>query len=51
MLSYSFGLKKESQAVYNAVEKTLNNALGTKDIVDKNPLSTSELGNAIINFI
>jgi len=51
MLDYSFGLKKESQAVYNAVEKTLNNALGTKDIVDKNPLSTSELGNAIINFI
>jgi len=51
MLDYSFGLKKESQAVYNAVEKTLNNALGTKDIVDKNPLSTSELGDAIINFI
>jgi len=51
MLDYSFGLKKESKAVYNAVEKTLNNALGTKDIVDKNPLSTSELGNAIINFI
>ena len=51
MLDYSFGLKKESQAVYNAVEKTLNNAFGTKDIVDKNPLSTSELGNAIINFI
>jgi len=51
MLDYSFGLKKESQAVYNAVEKTLNNGLGTKDIVDKDPLSTSDLGNAIINFI
>ncbi len=51
MLDYSFGLKKESKAVYNAVEKTLEKGFGTKDIVDKNPMSTSELGNAIISFI
>lgn len=51
MLDYSFGLKKESQAIYNAVEKTLNNGFGTKDIVDKNPISTSDLGSTIINFI
>lgn len=51
MLDYSFGLKKESKAVYNAVKKTLEKGLGTKDIIVNNPLSTSELGNAIINFI
>ncbi len=51
MLDYSFGLKKESQTIYKAVEKTLSQGFGTKDIVKKNPLSTSELGNAIINFI
>ncbi len=51
MLDYSFGLKKESKTVINAVEKTLEQGFGTKDIVDKNSLSTSELGNAIISFI
>lgn len=51
MLDYSFGLKKESNIIYKAVEKTLKKGFGTKDIVDKNPMSTSELGNAIINFI
>jgi len=42
-LDYSFGLKKESQAVYNAVEKSLEKGFGTKDIVDKNPISTTDL--------
>lgn len=51
MLDYSFGLKKESKIVYKAVEKTLKNGFGTKDIVDKNPMSTSEVGNVIISFI
>ncbi|MEK7177568.1 MAG: 3-isopropylmalate dehydrogenase [Patescibacteria group bacterium] len=51
MLDYSFGLKKESEVVYDAVNKTLEQGFGTKDIFDKNPISTSELGNAIINFI
>ena len=51
MLDYSFGLKKEGSAIYKAVERTLKQGFGTKDIVEKNPLSTSELGNVIISFI
>lgn len=51
MLDYSFGLKNESKSIYQAVEKTLEQGFGTKDINDKKPISTSELGNAIINFI
>lgn len=51
MLDYSFGLKKESGAIYKAVGKVLEKGLGTKDIVNKNPLSTSELGNKIIENI
>lgn len=51
MLDYSFGLKKESQIIYKAVEKTLKQGFGTKDIVEKNPLLTSELGSVIISTI
>ncbi|MEK7096690.1 MAG: 3-isopropylmalate dehydrogenase [Patescibacteria group bacterium] len=51
MLDYSFGLKKESEVVYDAVNKTLEQGFGTKDIFDKNPISTSELGKIIISFI
>jgi len=51
MLDYSFGLKKESQAVFKAVEKTLKQGFGTKDIVEKNSLSTSKLGDFIVNNI
>jgi 3-isopropylmalate dehydrogenase len=51
MLDYSFGLKKESQIIYSAVEKTLKQGFGTKDIVNKNPLSTSEIGNKITENI
>ncbi|MCL4364223.1 3-isopropylmalate dehydrogenase [Patescibacteria group bacterium] len=51
MLDYSFGLKEESRTIYESVKKTLKRGLGTKDIIDKNPLSTSELGNVIISFI
>lgn len=51
MLDYSFGLKKESQAIYNAVEKTLKQGFGTKDIVKKNPLLTSSLGDKIVKSI
>jgi 3-isopropylmalate dehydrogenase len=51
MLDYSFGLKKESEAIYQAVEKTLNNGFGTIDIVNKNILGTKELGNKIVKNI
>lgn len=47
MLSYAFQLSKESTTIYSAVEKVLSQGLGTKDIVLKNPLSTSELAQAI----
>lgn len=48
MLDYSFGLKKESQLIFQAVEEVLKKGFGTKDIVDDNPLSTKELGEKII---
>jgi len=51
MLDYSFGLKKESQTIYKAVEKTLKDGFGTKDIVEKNSVSTSKLGDYISNNI
>lgn len=51
MLEYSFGLKKESLAIYRAVEKTLKQGLGTPDIVKENPVSTSQLGDYIADNI
>ncbi len=51
MLEYSFGLKTEAKAIENAVEKAINLGFGTKDISDKNPLSTSEMGDKITSFI
>jgi len=51
MLDYSFGLKKESQAIYTAVEKTLKQGFGTKDIVSKKILNTSNMGNKIVENI
>lgn len=50
MLDYSFGLKKESDVIFNAVTKILSQGFGTKDICD-NPISTSEMGNKITSFI
>jgi len=51
MLDYSFGLKKECQVIYNAVEKTLKQGFGTRDIFKKSPVSTSKLGDYISNNI
>lgn len=51
MLDYSFGLKKEAQAIENAVKKAISMDFGTKDIVNNNPLSTSEMGNKIASLI
>lgn len=50
MLEYSFGLKKESQAVFNAVKNVIEKGWGTKDI-SRNPLTTSELGDKISQLI
>ncbi|HWY79015.1 MAG TPA: 3-isopropylmalate dehydrogenase [Candidatus Sulfotelmatobacter sp.] len=44
MLDYSFGLKKESDAIFHAVEKVLNQGYGTKDISSDGILGTTELG-------
>ena len=48
MLEYSFGMKKESEIIYQAVESVLNKGFGTKDLNPKNILGTKELGDKII---
>lgn len=48
MLEYSFGLKKERDAMYNAVQAVLDAGYGTKDIATQHTLSTSELADKII---
>ena len=40
MLEYSFDLKKERDAIYNAVENVLNKGFGTKDLNPKTILGT-----------
>lgn len=50
MLEYSFGLVKEARAIENAVEKTIEQDFGTKDISD-NPLSTSAMGDKIASLV
>jgi len=47
MLDYSFGLKKESEAITQAVEKILEEGYGTKDITNDKILGTKELGDKI----
>ncbi len=51
MLEYSFGMKEESKAIYTAVEKTLAEGYGTKDITTDNILGTKELGDKILEAI
>jgi 3-isopropylmalate dehydrogenase len=48
MLEYSFHLKKESDAIYQAVEKMINQGFGTKDLNLKTTLGTKEMGEKII---
>ena len=47
MLEYSFGLKRERDAIYTAVENVLNKGFGTKDLNPKTALGTKELGEKI----
>jgi len=47
LLEYSFDLKQESKAIYDAVEKTLEAGYGTKDITTDKILGTKELGDKI----
>ncbi len=51
LLEYSFGLIKESKAIYAAVEKTLEEGYGTKDITTDKILGTKELGDKITEAI
>ncbi|HSX09506.1 MAG TPA: 3-isopropylmalate dehydrogenase [Candidatus Saccharimonadales bacterium] len=48
MLEYSFGLKRESEAIYKAIEKAINKGYGTKDLHLKNILGTKEFGEKVI---
>ena len=51
LLEYSFGLKKERDTIYQAVEKVLKKGYGTKDITKDKILGTRELGEKIIESI
>jgi 3-isopropylmalate dehydrogenase len=51
LLEYSFGLTKESKAIYDAVEKTLKEGYGTKDITTDKILGTKEFGDKIIETL
>ncbi len=51
MLDYSFGLKKESDAVFASVTKVLSENFGTKDIVEQNPLTTSAFGDKVVELL
>jgi len=51
MLEESFGMEKESKAVFSAVRQVVEQGYGTADITDKHVLSTSELGEKIIQTI
>lgn len=51
LLEYAFELTKEAQAVRQAVERAVSEGHGTRDIVEKNPLSTSEFGNKVAGYL
>jgi 3-isopropylmalate dehydrogenase len=51
LLDYSFGLKKESQAIYKAVERVLEQGYGTKDITTEKILGTREYGDKVAEEI
>ncbi len=48
MLDYSFGLKKESDEIFKATEKTLSQGYGTKDIAKTGSVSTAVFTDKII---
>lgn len=51
LLDYSFGLKKESQVIYKAVERVLEQGYGTKDITMDKVLGTREFGDKVAEEI
>lgn len=51
LLEYSFGLMEEGKAVREAVQKTLEAGVGTKDIYQGMPHTTSQVGDSVIAYI
>ncbi len=51
MLEEAFHLPTESHRIVEAVEKSLEEGIMTEDIADKNPCTTSEVGDWIAGYI
>ena len=52
MLEYSFGLTREAQAVYEAIEEVLNSGRVTADLKPSGkPATTSEVGDAVCKAV
>ncbi|XOS86634.1 MAG: 3-isopropylmalate dehydrogenase [Candidatus Karelsulcia muelleri] len=51
MMLKDFGMKKESLLINKIVKKSLKNGISTKDINYKNPYTTKEVGDFLINSI
>ena len=51
MFDLAFGLKKESEAIVKAVEKSIEADYVTVDLNKEKPRSTSEVGDWIANYI
>ncbi len=51
MLEYSFDMREAADDIRKAVESVINEGLGTRDIIDEKPLSTSKIGDLIADRI
>lgn len=51
LLEYQFGMIEEARAIRRAVEHTLDEGFGTKDIVTEGYIGTKELGEKIVRNI
>lgn len=51
MFDYAFGLRKEAEAIRNAVEQSVENDYVTEDLNKANPRSTSQVGDWIADRI
>jgi len=51
MLKYSFDMNEEHDVIVNAVEQVLSEGIRTWDITDSGGVSTSEMGDAIVDAL
>lgn len=51
LLEYSFRMKREAEMIRTAVDDVLSSGFGTKDIDTENALTTSEMGDKILDCI